>query len=94
MDKTTASLLSYELGGNGEKKSMETGILLLKVDVGHFTLVNLDILGNSLRDFNLMAPVSLKLIEDEIQCQRSVLFINILQMICMQHVFEAVGPYQ
>ena len=77
-----------------KKKSMETGILLIKMDVGNFTLVNLDILANSLRDFNLMAPVSLKLIEDACQCQRSVLFINILQMICMRHVFEAVGPYQ
>ena len=40
--KTTASGLSYELGVNGEKKKlMETGILLIKMDIplAHFTLV-------------------------------------------------------
>ena len=29
--KTTASALSYELGVNGEKKLMGTGILLIKI---------------------------------------------------------------
>ena len=42
--KTTASHLSYEVGVNGEKKSMETWILLTKMDIAHFTLVNLGIL--------------------------------------------------
>ena len=42
--KTTASDLSYELGANGEKKFMETGILLIKMDITYFTLVNLEIL--------------------------------------------------
>ena len=42
--KTTASGLSYELGVNGEKKLMETAILLIKMDIAHFTLVNLEIL--------------------------------------------------
>ena len=42
--KTTASGLSYELGVNGEKKLMKTGILLIKMDIAHFTLVNLEIL--------------------------------------------------
>ena len=42
--KTTASGLSDELGVNGEKKLMETGILLIKMDIAHFTLVNLEIL--------------------------------------------------
>ena len=43
--KTTASGLSYELGVNGEKEFMETGILLLKIDIiAHFALVNLEIL--------------------------------------------------
>ena len=42
--KTTASSLSYELGGNGEKKLTETRILLIKMDIAHFTLVNLKIL--------------------------------------------------
>ena len=37
--KTTASGLSYELGVNGEKKLMETGILLIKMDIAYFTLV-------------------------------------------------------
>ena len=40
--KTTASGLSYELGVNGEKKLMKTGILLIKMDIAHFTLVNLE----------------------------------------------------
>ena len=42
--KTTASGLSYELGLNGENKLNETGILLIKMDIAHFTLVNLEIL--------------------------------------------------
>ena len=41
--KTTASGVSYELGVNSEKKLMETGILI-KMDIAHFTLVNLEIL--------------------------------------------------
>ena len=43
-NKTTASRLSYELGVNGEKKSLKTRILLIKMDIPHFTLVNLEIL--------------------------------------------------
>ena len=39
--ETTASGLSYELGVNGTKKLMETGILLIKMDIAHFTLVNM-----------------------------------------------------
>ena len=42
--KTTASGLSYELGVNGEKTLMESGILLIKMDIVHFTLVELRIL--------------------------------------------------
>ena len=42
--KTTASGLSYELGVNGEKKLMETVILLIRMDTANFTLVNLEIL--------------------------------------------------
>ena len=42
--KATVSGLSYELGVDGEKKLMETGILLIKVEITHFTLVNLEIL--------------------------------------------------
>ena len=42
--KTTANGLSYELGVNGEKKLMEIGIFLIKLDIAHFTLVNLKIL--------------------------------------------------
>ena len=42
--KTTASLLSYELSVNGEKKkSMKTGILLIKMEIAHFTMVKLEI---------------------------------------------------
>ena len=39
--KATASGLSYELDVNGEKKLMETGVLVIKMDIAHFTLVNL-----------------------------------------------------
>ena len=42
--KTTASGLSYELGVNGEKKLMETGILSIKMDIANFTLINLELL--------------------------------------------------
>ena len=42
--KTTVSRLYYELSVNGEKKSMKTRILLIKIDIAHFTLVNLEIL--------------------------------------------------
>ena len=38
--KTTASALSYELGVNGGKKLMQTGILSVKMDIAHFTPVN------------------------------------------------------
>ena len=42
--KTTASGFSYEPGVNGEKKLMEARILLIKMDIAHFILVNLEIL--------------------------------------------------
>ena len=42
--KTTASGLSYELRVNGEKKLMETEILLIKMDIAYFRLVNFEIL--------------------------------------------------
>ena len=57
--KTTASGLSYELGVNGEKKLMETGILLIKMDIAHFKLVNM-----------------------RVSAKKTVMVINILQMIC------------
>ena len=38
--ETTATSLSYELGVNGAKK-LETGIFLIKMDIAHFTLVNM-----------------------------------------------------
>ena len=40
--KTTPRGLSYELGVNGGKRLMETEILLTKVNITHFTLVNLE----------------------------------------------------
>ena len=42
--KTAVSGLPYELGVNGEEKLMETGILLIKMDIAYFRLVNLEIL--------------------------------------------------
>ena len=44
--KTTASGLSCELGVNGEKKLIETVILLIKMNIANFTLVHLEILTN------------------------------------------------
>ena len=35
--KTTSSGLSYELEVNSEKELMETGILLIKMDITHYT---------------------------------------------------------
>ena len=69
--KTTASGLSYELGVNGEKKLMETGILLIKMDIAHFTLVNM-----------------------RVSAKETAMVINILQMICIEHVLEAPGQYR
>ena len=66
--ETTASGLSYELGVNGAKKLMQTKILI-KMDIAHFTLVNI-----------------------RVSAKKAVMVINILQMICIGHVFEA--PYQ
>ena len=43
--KTTTSGLPFELDVNAEKrKLMETGISLIKMDIAHFTLVNIEIL--------------------------------------------------
>ena len=39
--ETTASGLSYELGVNGSKMLMETEVLLIKIEIAHFTLVNI-----------------------------------------------------
>ena len=91
--KTTASDLSYELGVNGEKSLMETGILLLKMGIAHFTKVNLEILTVQGKQFEFDI-VTLKLIENESQCQKIVMVINVLQMICIGHVLKAPGPYQ
>ena len=53
--KTTASRLSYELGVNGKKKSMKTGILLIKMNIAssfhtHFTRFGKPGNFNSLRE--------------------------------------------
>ena len=78
--KTTASGLSYKIGVNGEKKLMETGIFLIKMDIVHFTLVN-----SKLGNFNNLRvviifelyydTVTLKLTEDEFDCQKKVLWL-------------------
>ena len=39
--ETTTSGLSYELGVNGSKMLMETEVLLIKMEIAHFTLVNI-----------------------------------------------------
>ena len=50
---------------------MEIGILLIKMDIAHFILVNMGV-----------------------SAKKTVMVINILQMICIGHVLEAPGPYQ
>ena len=40
--KTTPTGLLYELGVNGKKELMETGILSIKMDIIHFIVVNLE----------------------------------------------------
>ena len=54
-----------------KKKLMETGILLIKMDIAHFTLVNM-----------------------RVSAKKTIMVINILQMICKGHALEAPGPYQ
>ena len=87
--KTTASGLSYELSVNGEKKWMETLILLTKIDITHFTLLNLKILAVYERWIKLYYDtVTLKLSEDESQCQKRVMVINIFQLISTGHALK------
>ena len=43
--KTTSSGLSYELGVNGEKNVNGNWDIIKKMDIAHFTQVNLEILG-------------------------------------------------
>ena len=40
--------LSYKLGVNGAEKLMETWILLIKMDIAQFTLVNMRVVINIL----------------------------------------------
>ena len=54
-----------------KKKLMETGILLIEMDIAHLTLVNM-----------------------RVSAKKTVMVINILQMICIGHVLEAPGLYQ
>ena len=60
--ESTARGLSNELGVNGAKKLMETGILLIKMDIAHFKLVNM-----------------------RVSAKKTVMVINILEMICIDH---------
>ena len=43
--KTTSSGLSYELGVNGERSVNGNWDIIKKMDIAHFTQVNLEILG-------------------------------------------------
>ena len=49
---------------------MEIGISLIKMDIAHFTLVNLEILAVHEVIWTTLDTVTLKLIEDESQCQK------------------------
>ena len=59
-------VLSHELSVNGEKKLLETGILIIKMDIAHFT--------GKPGNFNSLKlyydTVTLKLTEDESRCQK------------------------
>ena len=81
--KTTTSGLSYELGVNGEKKLMGTGILLIKMDIAHFTVVN-----SKPGNFNSVIWIILWHYYLEIDWRwesvpkKSVMVFNIFQMLC------------
>ena len=60
--ESTARGLSNELGVNGVKKLMETGMLLIKMDIAHFKLINM-----------------------RVSAKKTVMVINILEMICIDH---------
>ena len=77
--KTTASGLSYyELGVNGEKKLMETGILI-KMDIAHLT------------SWHCYVEIDWRW---ESVSKKTVMVNYILQMICIiGYVLEAPGPY-
>ena len=74
-----------------KKKSKETGILLIKIDITHFTLLKLESLANSLIWYGTVYP---EIDWRWASAQKSVVVINIFQMICMGHVLEALGAYQ
>ena len=80
---TTVSGLSYELGVNGEEKVN-----------GNWDIIN----KNWHSTFQTGKPGNSNnyLYYDTVtcQCQKSVMVISILQMICIGHVLEALGLYQ
>ena len=49
---------------------METGSLLIKMYIAHFTLVHM-----------------------RVSAKKTVMVINILQMVCIGYALEAPGPY-
>ena len=61
-----------------KKKLIETGILLIKMEIAHFTLVKLDILT----------------VQERSVPKKSVMAISIFQMICIGHALEVPEPYQ
>ena len=62
------------------------------MDIAHFTLVNLKILTIEERKFDLYYDT--ESIYYGSQCQKSVVVISILQVICLGHVLETPGSYQ
>ena len=94
--RLTASGLSYGLGLSGEEKIMETGILLLKMDIAHF--IHTSKPGN----FNILREVIWIIfwhcyLEIEWRWEvvpKKIYGYNIRQMICTGHVLEAPGLYQ
>ena len=92
--KTTASGLSYEQGVNGEKKVNENWDIVNKN--GHSTFHT-----SKPGNFNSLKEVIRIIlwhcyleIDCRVSAKKSVMVINILQMICIGHVLENAGLYQ
>ena len=90
--KTTACGLFYELGWSDKKKVNENWDIINKNGHSIFHTVKAGNF-NSLRDiiWIILCTVTLKSTEDESKCQRSVMIINLFQIMCIGHVLEAPG---
>ena len=84
-------VLSHELSVNGEKKLLETGILIIKMDIAHFTGKPGNF--NSLKNY-IMTLLPWNWLKMRVGAKKSATVNNILQMIYIGHVLEAPGLCQ